>query len=125
MVASIEPECIPMFIPFSSDIRISFTRFGLQSEYDTFPNILRYSTRQHTIQSNIKKQIESVHVGKKPQCTICQATFGMEKDLQRHIKTVHEGKKIKCTKCSALFSNKTDLKIHIEAVHEKKTHQVS
>ena len=58
MVASIEPECIPMFIPFSSDIRISFTRFGLQSEYDTFPNILRYSTRQHTIQSNIKKQIE-------------------------------------------------------------------
>ena len=53
MVASIEPECIPMFIPFSSDIRISFTRFGLQSEYGTFPNILRYSTRQHTIFNSI------------------------------------------------------------------------
>ena len=58
MVASIEPECIPMFIPFSIDIRISFTRFGLQSEYDTFPSILRYSTKQHTIQSKNKKQIE-------------------------------------------------------------------
>ena len=58
MVASIEPECIPMFIPFSSDIRISFTPFGLQSEYDTFSNILRYSTKQHTIQSKNKKQIE-------------------------------------------------------------------
>ena len=62
MVASIEPECIPMFIPFSSDIRISFTRFGLQSEYGTFPNILRYSTRQHTIQFNVKKQIEKKNI---------------------------------------------------------------
>ena len=69
---------------------------------------------------NLKIHIENVHEGIKPfKCSICESTFSQKGDMMKHIESVHEGiKPFKCNICNFETSINYNLKKHKESVHE-------
>ena len=60
-------------------------------------------------------------VHKDNQCTLCDYSSGIFKNLVRHIQTVHEGRRdYKCEICGKAFKEAAALKYHISHVHEER-----
>ena len=71
----------------------------------------------------LKKNIVSVHEGKKPfKCDICDYRCSQKVNMNRHVASVHEEKKpFKCEICDATFTQKSSLKTHMTNIHQEKT----
>lgn len=68
-----------------------------------------------------KVHIESVHDGKKINCSSCDYVTQFSQNLKKHVESVHEGIRYNCTICNDVsFTQKQQLTKHIESVHERK-----
>ena len=65
--------------------------------------------------------ITLLHSGMALKCEFCQMPFFKEQALKDHVQSVHMNKKFDCTMCDKSFSQKAQLKKH-EAVHGEPKH---
>ena len=56
-------------------------------------SICDHSFSGSSVQSNLKRHIESIHENKKHKCSICNLDFTQKCSLKNHFRSVHENEK--------------------------------
>ena len=72
--------------------------------------------------TKLKMHIDSVHLGIRHKCTLCDEDFSQKGHLNRHIKGAHENAFV-CKDCNEEFASNHGLKAHVASTHEGIRHK--